>query len=148
MKYDKSYDNNLYEISIYHYVEELIFNFQKYSRNNLDDENLSEKEYIILMRIRYLKQVTQQDLAKQYNLTEGYVANLLRKMEENNLIQRKENPDNRRQKIVSLTEEGVRYTDNLNDLMLNWESKIVSQISDEENTQLRNILNKLTRISD
>ena len=135
-------------VSIYHYVERLIFNFQKYSLDNLKDENLSEKEYILLMRIRYLKNVTQQELAKQYNLSEGYVASLLRKMENNQLIQRRENPENRREKIVSLTDLGKEYTDYLNDIMLNWEEKIASQISDEELNELKRVLEKITRDGD
>lgn len=132
------------ETTIYHYVEELIFDFQKYAKSNLDD-NISDKEYIILMRIRYLKKVTQQDLAKQFNLTEGYVANLLRKMENKGFIERIENPKNRRQKLVSLTNEGLDYTDYLYNIIIMWEKEITSQITDNEVNELKILLNKLTR---
>lgn len=132
------------ETTIYHYVEELIFDFQKYAKSNLDDK-ISDKEYIILMRIRYLKKVTQQDLAKQFNLTEGYVANLLRKMENKGFIERIENPENRRQKLVSLTNEGLNYTDYLYNIIIMWEKEITSQITDNEVNELKILLNKLTR---
>lgn len=132
------------ETTIYHYVEELIFDFQKYAKYNLDDK-ISDKEYIILMRIRYLKKVTQQDLAKQFNLTEGYVANLLRKMENKGFIERIENPENRRQKLVSLTNEGLDYTDYLYNIIIMWEKEITSQITDNEVNELKILLNKLTR---
>ena len=132
------------ETTIYHYVEELIFDFQKYAKSNLDDK-ISDKEYIILMRIRYLKKVTQQDLAKQFNLTEGYVANLLRKMENKGFIERIENPENRRQKLVSLTNEGLDYTDYLYNIIIMWEKEITSQITDNEVNKLKILLNKLTR---
>ena len=132
------------ETTIYHYVEELIFDFQKYAKYNLDDK-ISDKEYIILMRIRYLKKVTQQDLAKQFNLTEGYVANLLRKMENKGFIERIENPENRRQKLVSLTNEGLNYTDYLYNIIIMWEKEITSQITDNEVNELKILLNKLTR---
>ena len=132
------------ETTIYHYVEELIFDFQKYAKYNLDDK-ISDKEYIILMRIRYLKKVTQQDLAKQFNLTEGYVANLLRKMENKGFIERIENPKNRRQKLVSLTNEGLDYTDYLYNIIIMWEKEITSQITDNEVNKLKILLNKLTR---
>lgn len=132
------------ETTIYHYVEELIFDFQKYAKSNLDDK-ISDKEYIILMRIRYLKKVTQQDLAKQFNLTEGYVANLLRKMENKGFIERIENPENRRQKLVSLTNEGLDYTDYLYNIIIMWEKEITSQITDNEVNELKILLNKLTR---
>ena len=132
------------ETTIYHYVEELIFDFQKYAKSNLDDK-ISDKEYIILMRIRYLKKVTQQDLAKQFNLTEGYVANLLRKMENKGFIERIENPKNRRQKLVSLTNEGLDYTDYLYNIIIMWEKEITSQITDNEVNKLKILLNKLTR---
>lgn len=132
------------ETTIYHYVEELIFDFQKYAKSNLDDK-ISDKEYIILMRIRYLKKITQQDLAKQFNLTEGYVANLLRKMENKGFIERIENPENRRQKLVSLTNEGLDYTDYLYNIIIMWEKEITSQITDNEVNELKILLNKLTR---
>ncbi len=96
------------------------------------------------MRIRYLKKVTQQDLARQFNLTEGYVANLLRKMENKGVIERIENPENRRQKLVSLTNEGLEYADYLYNIMMMWENEITSQITDNELNELKILLNKLT----
>ncbi len=144
MEKSESKDNKIIaETTIYHYVEELIFNFQKYAKSNLDD-NISDKEYIILMRIRYLKKVTQQDLARQFNLTEGYVANLLRKMENKGFIERIENPENRRQKLVSLTNDGLEYADYLYNIMMMWEKEITSQITDNELNELKILLNKLT----
>ncbi len=144
MEKSESKDNKIIaETTIYHYVEELIFNFQKYAKSNIDD-NISDKEYIILMRIRYLKKVTQQDLARQFNLTEGYVANLLRKMENKGFIERIENPENRRQKLVSLTNEGLEYADYLYNIMMMWENEITSQITDNEVNELKILLNKLT----
>ncbi len=145
MEKSESKDNKIIaETTIYHYVEELIFNFQKYAKSNIDD-NISDKEYIILMRIRYLKKVTQQDLARQFNLTEGYVANLLRKMENKGFIERIENSENRRQKLVSLTNEGLEYADYLYNIMMMWENEITSQITDNELNELKILLNKLTR---
>ncbi|WP_461435944.1 MarR family winged helix-turn-helix transcriptional regulator [Methanosphaera sp.] len=130
-------------LSIYHYVEELIFNYQKYVIEEFKDNKLSQKEYILLARIRYLECVTQKELANQYNLTEGYTAKILHKLEENNLIERTENPENRRQKLVSLTHKGYEYTNKINEITNQWESSITSKITEEELQSLKRILNKI-----
>ncbi|MBE6488518.1 MAG: MarR family transcriptional regulator [Methanosphaera stadtmanae] len=144
MKNDKTViSENEKNLSIYHYVEELIYSYQKYVIEEFRDNTLSQKEYILLARIRYLEGVTQKELANQYNLTEGYTAKLLHKLEENNLIERTENPDNRRQKIVSLTGDGYEYTNKINRITNEWEGNITSNITEEELKLLKSILNKM-----
>ena len=136
-------NNQKINLSLYYYIEQTVFNFQKYAKNVLKEEYLSDTEYIILMRIAYKKHVTQKELADKYNLSEGYVAKMLRDFEDNGFVQRIENSENRRQKIVSLTEKGIQYTHYLQQITKDWEEEITLKLTDDELKQFKRIFNKL-----
>ena len=96
---------------LYHYVEELISDYHSYYELNLKNKDLTVKEYAVLLRIRFAGKSTQYDLVKLFDVSGAYMAKLLKKFEDEGYIARIENPENRRKKIVELTENGIEKTD-------------------------------------
>ena len=94
------------QIRIYHYVEELVFSYRQFMTSHLKEEDIPLQECPLFIRLRFYDNKTQRELANEFHFTEGYTAKVLRNFEERNLISRVENPENRRQKIVSLTDDG------------------------------------------
>lgn len=81
----KNYD----DILIYHYVEELVNDFSKFSDESYNDDVVSVNEMPFLLRIRFQDKSTQKDLVKLFHVSNGQASKILRKFEDKNLIQRK-----------------------------------------------------------
>lgn len=141
-----TFDENPENIFIYHYVEELISSYGLYYESNLKGNDLTLKEFSVLLRIRFLGVATQHDLAKLFKVSGAYIAKLLRKFEDHGYIARKEDPENRRKKLVKMTDEGIKKTDEIIEVIQNWEDKVTASISEDEIKTLKEILFKITMI--
>ncbi|MBQ2635120.1 MAG: winged helix-turn-helix transcriptional regulator [Methanobrevibacter sp.] len=130
-------------IFIYQYVEEMVSDFGKYVAESFDDNDISENEFTFLVRIRLKDKTTQKELVEIFKVSEGYTAKILRKFEDKGYITRIEDPENRRQKIVELTQKGLKKTDELISLIDGWESKVTSKLSDNEIKTMKKLLFKL-----
>ena len=141
-----TFDENPENIFIYHYVEELISSYGSYYESNLNYNDLTLKEFSVLLRIRFQGVATQHDLVELFKVSGAYIAKLLRKFENHGYIARKEDPENRRKKLVKLTDEGIKKTDELIEIIQNWEDKVTAGISEDEIKTLKEILFKITMI--
>ena len=135
---------NSNEIFIYSYVEELISSFTQYCTTNFKNSNLTIKELSVLLKIRFEDSLTQNDLVNMFKVSPAYIAKLMRKFEDKGYIKRNESPNNRRKKIVRLTDEGFKKTDEYLEVIKNWENTITSDISDDEIKTLKGILFKIS----
>ncbi|MBO7241074.1 MAG: MarR family transcriptional regulator [Methanobrevibacter sp.] len=117
---------------LYHYVEELISDYGSYYDVNLENPDLTIKEYSVLLRIRFTGRSTQHDLVELFKVSGAYMAKLLKKFEDEEYIIRIENPENRRKKIVELTEKGVEKTDKLIKVIDEWEKEVTSDLTEDE----------------
>ena len=137
------FDENPENIFIYHYVEELISSYGQYYEKNFKNNDLTLNEYTVLLRIRMQNVATQYDLVNLFKVSDSYMAKLLRKFEDAGYIERHENPENRRKKLVKLTDSGIKKTDEIIDVIQSWEDKVTSDISSEELKTLKKILFKI-----
>lgn len=135
--------DNIENIFIYHYVEEMISNYGKYIITQLTDDDITRSELPFLLRIRFGEKTTQKELVELFKVSEGYTAKILRKFEDKNYIKRYENPDNHRIKIVKLTPEGMEITDKYIEYIRDWENKVTSNMSPEEVQTLKKLLYKV-----
>ena len=136
-------NNNPEKIFIYHYVEELISSYGSYYDSNLKKQDLTLKEFSILLRIRITGISTQNELVKLFKVSGAYIAKVLKKFEDNEYIIRKENPSNRRRKIVKLTEKGIKKTDEIIEIIEDWENEVTSNLTEEEIKTLKELLYKI-----
>ena len=157
-----TFNENPENIFIYHYVEELISSYGSYYESNLKDNDLTLKEFSVLLRIRFQGVATQHDLVELFkvsgayiakllrkfedHVSGAYIAKLLRKFEDHGYIARKEDPENRRKKLVKMTDDGIKKTDEIIEVIQNWEEKVTSSISEDEIKTLKEILFKITMI--
>ena len=138
-----TFDENPENIFIYHYVEELISSYGSYYESNLKDNDLTLKEFSVLLRIRFQGVATQHDLVELFKVSGAYIAKLLRKFEDYGYIARKEDPENRRKKLVKMTDDGIKKTDEIIEVIQNWENKVTAGISEDEIKTLKEILFKI-----
>lgn len=136
---------NSKNIFIYHYVEEMIANYSKFIKGLLDETEMTRAEIPFLIRVRFSQKTTQKELVELFKVSEGYTAKLLRKFEDLGYITRREDPTNRRQKIVELTDKGMKKTDELIEMIDEWERKVTSEMSDDEVMLLKSLLFKVVQ---
>ena len=129
-------------IFIYHYVEELISDYGTYYESNLKEDELTLKEYSILLKIRYEEVTSQHDLVKMFKVSNAYISKILRKYEDKKYIVRNEDSENRRKKIVKITKEGIEKTDKLIEIITNWEEEITCNLTEDELLILKRIIFK------
>ena len=134
---------NIENIFIYHYVEEMIANYGEYIKDVMDETEMTRAEIPFLIRIRFSENTTQKELVELFKVSEGYTAKLLRKFDDLGYITRYEDPSNRRQKIVELTDKGIKKTDELIAFIDNWEKKVTSKMTEDEVKLLKNLLFKV-----
>ena len=134
---------NTQNILIYHYVEEMIGNYTKYLDEIYSDEDISKSELPFLIRIKLMDKTTQKELVELFKVSEGYTAKILRKFEDKQYITRREDPLNRRQKIVELTPKGIKKADKLIRIIEDWEVKVTSKMNNDEVEILKNLMFKL-----
>lgn len=134
---------NIENIFIYHYVEEMIANYGEYIKEVMDETDMTRAEIPFLIRIRFSENTTQKELVELFKVSEGYTAKLLRKFDDLGYITRYEDPNNRRQKIVELTDKGIKKTDELIAFIDNWEKKVTSKMTEEEVKLLKILLFKV-----
>ncbi|WP_455645656.1 MarR family winged helix-turn-helix transcriptional regulator [Methanosphaera sp.] len=140
-------EDNIENIRIYHYVEELIFSCREHM-SMIDFGEITLSEYPFLIRLRFNENTTQQELAEGFRKTEGYTAKVLRKFEDLGLITRQENPENRRKKIVKLTQKGLEKTDEILGVLDSWEEEVTSVMTKEEVYNLKEGLFKIALHTD
>ena len=141
-----TFDENPENIFIYHYVEELVSSYGSYYESNFKDGDLTLKEFSILLRIRFQGVATQHDLVELFKVSGAYIAKLLRKFEDHGYIARKEDPENRRKKLVKMTDDGIKKTDEIIKVIQRWENVVTASISEDEIKTLKEILFKITMI--
>ncbi|WP_152393475.1 MarR family winged helix-turn-helix transcriptional regulator [Paenibacillus guangzhouensis] len=83
------------------------------------------------------------DIANEFGLTRGAVTQLLDKLEQDHLVQRKPHPISRRSLLIQVTDKGQRLSDSI---LADYDQKIVRLFADytpEEIKLLRQLLDKL-----
>ena len=136
-------NRNPEDMNLYHYVEKLISDYHSYYEANLENQDLTIKEYSVLLRIRFTGKSTQHDLVKLFGVSGAYMAKLLKKFEDEDYIARRENQENRRKKIVEITERGIEKTDKLIKIIDDWERKVTCDLTEDELMILKKLLSKI-----
>lgn len=85
-----------------------------------------------LIRILKDKCCSQEEMADILNLDKGRIAKTLASLEEKGLVCRKVNEKNRRQKFVSLTDEGEHIYEHIRDIYKSWDQICYAGFSPEE----------------
>ncbi|EOA9683782.1 multidrug efflux transporter transcriptional repressor MepR [Staphylococcus aureus] len=87
--------------------------------------------------------LTQNDIAKALQRTGPTVSNLLRNLERKKLIYRYVDEQDTRRKNIGLTTSGIKLVEAFTSIFDEMEQTLVSQLSEEENEQMKANLTKM-----
>ena len=107
----------------------LVRQFNLYLNHELTELNVSATEILYLASLYKEDGLTQDELASEYLVDKAAVARTVSKMEDKGLITRKDNPKNRRQKQLFLTEKARKIKPELKKVQDRW-LKIMTEDED------------------
>lgn len=113
--------------------------------DNVADRKLSKGQPKILEYLYENDSAVQKDIAKSCFIEQATVTSILARMEKNELIIRKVDPDNRRFQFVYLTEKGKVEAKFVIESFAKLENNALKDFTDEEKMQFVNFLNRVNK---
>ncbi len=95
-----------------------------YLNHHLEELDINASQLHFLFEISHQNNINQEKIASRCNIDKGAVARSIRKLEENGLVKREVDDENRRQKKVSLTSKGRKTLNESINLLNFWEEKV------------------------
>jgi DNA-binding MarR family transcriptional regulator len=109
--------------------------------------NLSHGQVFILINIYRDEGICQHRLCEEYNLDKSGVGRILKKLEDKNLVTRKSDPEDKRKKLIYLTDKAKDMKDDFKKLLKEIEEQMRQGLTEKEietvNTILKKIYNNL-----
>ena len=109
--------------------------------------NLSHGQVFILINIYRDEGICQHRLCEEYNLDKSGVGRILKKLEDKNLVMRKSDPEDKRKKLIYLTDKAKDMKDDFKKLLKEIEEQMRQGLTEQEietvNTILKKIYNNL-----
>ena len=126
-------------------VDNLIFRkINQFARENGVEQATPMHGWIIGYLYRHRDTpVFQRDIEREFSITRSTVTNILQLMERKGYIQRLSVPQDARLKQLVLTEEGIRFHENTIRSFHQTDDYVAGLLTEEENTELLRLLNKL-----
>lgn len=113
--------------------------------DNVADRKLSKGQPKILEYLYENDGAVQKDIAKYCFIEQATVTSILARMEKNELILRKVDPDNRRFQFVYLTDKGKVEAKFVIESFAKLENNALKDFTDEEKMQFVNFLNRVNK---
>ena len=114
-----------------------------YLSSMLKNSEITFGQYPFLMNLYHKDKQTQKELANTFKISEGTVARALKKLEDNNLITREENKNNRREKIITITKKGKELGQKFFYLDKKWEKEVLNSLDEEKQVEFKKIAHEI-----
>lgn len=118
---------------------------EKLSNHVLAPYELTNTQYKILMLLyrnpgRPIRQI---DIEAHFAMTNPTVTGIIQNLEKKGLVQRIQNPDDKRSKLLTLTEQAVSMEKELRALGESLEKRVTEKLTEDESQQLIVLLKKI-----
>lgn len=106
---------------------------------------LTNTQYKIMMTLyqNQDKPIRQTDIEESFSMTNPTVTGIIKNLEKKNLVKRIQNPDDKRSKLVILTDKAVSMLEEISKLGEFIETQVTKNLTDEECRQLIALLKKI-----
>ena len=112
-----------------------------FCERRLHDFGVGFPEQVILMYLASNNGVNQDAVAQHFMLDKGAVAKTLRKLEEKGLIERHQNPENKRENLISIAPAGRSILGEMGKALDEWNQYFFEGLSDDDIRQYERITN-------
>lgn len=105
--------------------------------------NVTPEQWALLIQLWEQEGITQKELSKKSLKDQPTTTRILDKLEKRGLIRRQANPEDRRAFLIYLTNEGRNMKAPLTGLARQALAEALRGFTDQDQTQLRNLLNRI-----
>ena len=112
----------------------------KYTHSNLKTLDIAGSEHSIIMALAAKDCMNQEELSQYLSLDKGTIAKTLVKLEGKGFVDRVVNEENRREKIVTLTDYGMDEVGKILGVSETWKQEVLKGISDSDQEVFLKIL--------
>ena len=139
MEIPKEFEKSNYDIKITFLMASILRMHKEFLSKEMK-EKITPGEFPFLMLLHIEGNKTQKDMASTFCFTQSNAAKAIRNLEDKGLIVRKMDDNNRRQKIVSLTEKGEKICKQTLKIEDKWEELLIGKFAQEEKKFLKEAL--------
>ncbi len=117
--------------------------YYMYINHHISEFGINTTQLHLLFEISHQLNINQEKIATRCNINKGAAARSIKKLEENGLIKRQIDENNRRQNKISLTDEGKEVLRKSNEILHKWESEVILEKGYVEKELLQKILKEI-----
>ena len=96
-----------------------------YLNHNIGELGINTTQLHLLFEISHQCDINQENIAKRCGINKGSVARSIKKLEDNGLVIRQIDENNRRQNKLALTEQGKEVLEKSTKVLYNWEDSVI-----------------------
>ncbi|WP_066970811.1 MarR family winged helix-turn-helix transcriptional regulator [Methanobrevibacter filiformis] len=137
------FDKNSSEIQLGALISMIHRSYMFYINHSLKDLDITAAQIPFLYYISKNKDISQEDLAFKFNIDKGAVARAIKRMNDQNIILREIDTENRRRYKLSLTSKGELISKKINEINDKWENNVCDSISILNNEELKDLFKKI-----
>ena len=106
---------------------------------------LSMPQFGVLMQLHYRGNCGVSDISDRFDITNAAASQLVDKLVQSKLIQREEDPHDRRAKLLNLTEKAKGLIQQNVEERYRWVDQLAGKLTEEQRTKVTDALNILTQ---
>lgn len=109
--------------------EVIVRYWRNFTEKRLREFDLTFGEQIIIIFLSKNENVNQESISKRYMIDKGMVAKTLTRLEDKGFIKREQNPNNKRENIISLTTKSAYIMKDINAIFDDWNKILYGEMS-------------------
>ena len=117
--------------------------YMTYVNRNLEEFGINTTQLHLLFEIAHHTNINQEMIATRCNVNKGAVARSIRKLEDNGLVKREIDENNRRQNRLSLTKDGEDTLLKASEVLRDWENSVILDDGYIKKELLQKVLNEI-----
>jgi len=110
-----------------------------FCEHKLTQFDIGFPEQIILMYLAENRKVSQDEIAKYFLIDKGAIAKSVGKLEEKDYIERYENPEDKREKLIVLSAKGKKILTYMQKILEEWNVNFLKGLTEEDISQFQRI---------
>lgn len=116
---------------------------QSFLRERLKTCQLKPVDSVVLLALERHGQCNQYTLCSIVNIDKGRMARVMERLENRSLIRRLINPDNKREKLIEMTEQGEKMLKLINSFSQEWDERCFAGFTQEEKNEYQGYLRRI-----
>lgn len=125
------------------YLSIIVRHSKVFCERRLHEFEVGFPEQVILMYLSSNNEVNQDAIAQHFMLDKGAIAKTLRKLEEKDLIKRHQNPENKRENLITISRAGQGILAEMGAALNEWNQYFFEGLSADDIRQYERITKKI-----